>query len=70
MTRPDYPDFDIEAVNKTFMDWEHHKHEDIMDFRNNSYKSLMTGTQAPPHHTKWLDAMDDSMEAFLAKDGG
>ena len=66
----DYPDFDIEAVNKTFMDWEHHKHEDIMDFRNNSYKSLMTGTQAPPHHTKWLDAMDDSMEAFLAKDGG
>tara|TARA_B100000029_G_scaffold417466_1_gene422115 strand:+ start:312 stop:1655 length:1344 start_codon:yes stop_codon:yes gene_type:complete len=63
----DYPHFDIEATNKTFMAWEHHKHEDIMGFRNNSYKSLMTGTQAPPHHTKWLEAMDDSMEDFLAQ---
>ena len=26
----DYPNFDIEGVNKTFMEWEHHKHEDIM----------------------------------------
>ena len=62
----DYPDFDVEGTNKTFMEWEHHKHEDIMGFRNNSYKSLMTGIQAPPHHTKWMKAMDDSMEAFLA----
>jgi trimethylamine monooxygenase len=21
---------------------------------------------APPHHTPWLDALDDSMEAYLA----
>lgn len=62
----DYPQFDIEAVNQTFMDWEHHKHEDIMGFRNNSYKSLMTGIQSPAHHTKWMDALDDSMEVFLA----
>ena len=39
----DYPSFDIEGVNKTFMEWEHHKHEDIMGFRNNCYRSLMTG---------------------------
>ena len=61
----DYPNFDIEGVNKTFMEWEHHKHDDIMGFRNHSYKSLMTGTQAPPHHTAWLEAMDDSMETYL-----
>ena len=33
----DYPSFDIEGVNKTFMVWEHHKMDDIMGFRNNSY---------------------------------
>ncbi len=61
----DYPSFDIEGVNKTFMEWEHHKHEDIIGFRDNSYRSVMTGTMAPKHHTPWMKAMDDSMESFL-----
>jgi trimethylamine monooxygenase len=26
----------------------------------------MTGTMAPSHHTPWLHAMDDSLEAYLA----
>ena len=62
----DYPSFDIDGVNKTFLEWEHHKHDDIMAFRNHSYRSLMTGTMAPSHHTPWLHAMDDSLEAYLA----
>ena len=61
----DYPSFDVEAVNKTFMEWEHHKMENIMGFRNNAYRSLMTGTMSPKHHTPWLEEMDDSMEAYL-----
>jgi trimethylamine monooxygenase len=61
----DYPNFDIEGVNKTFMEWENHKHEDIMGFRNNSYRSLMTGTMSPKHHTPWVEEMDDTMEAYL-----
>lgn len=61
----DYPSFDIEGVNKTFMEWEHHKHEDIMGFRNNSYRSLMTGKMSPTHHTPWVEEMDDSMKAYL-----
>ena len=61
----DYPSFDIEGVNKTFMEWEHHKHDDIMGFRNNAYRSLMTGNQSPVHHTPWMQAMDDSMESYL-----
>jgi trimethylamine monooxygenase len=65
MEATDYPTFDIEAVNKTFMEWEHHKHDDIMGYRNNSYKSIMTGNVAPNHHTPWKDALDDSMEAYL-----
>ncbi len=61
----DYPSFDIEGTNRTFMEWEHHKMEDIMGFRNNAYRSLMTQTMSPKHHTPWLEAMDDSMESYL-----
>lgn len=61
----DYPSFDIETVNKTFMEWEHHKAEDIMGFRNNCYRSVMTGNMSPKHHTPWLTAMDDSLESYL-----
>lgn len=61
----DYPTFDIEAVNKTFMTWEHDKAADIMGYRNKSYRSLMTGNMQPIHHTPWLEAMDDSLEAFM-----
>ena len=63
----DYPTFDIEGTNKTFMEWEHHKMENIMGFRDNAYRSLMTGTMAPKHHTKWMEAMDDSLESYLGK---
>ena len=61
----DYPTFDVEGVNETFMEWEHHKHDDIMTFRDNAYASLMTGNMQPLHHTKWMEAMDDSMESYL-----
>ena len=61
----DYPSFDVEGVNKTFIEWEHHKHDNIMTFRNHSYPSLMTGNAQPLHHTEWLEAMDDSMESYL-----
>jgi len=55
----------IDGVNKTFFEWEHHKHDNIMTFRDKGFKSLMTGTQAPVHHTPWLEALDDSMECYL-----
>lgn len=61
----DYPTFNIEGVNKTFMEWECHKHENIMTFCNNSYRSLMTGNMQPEHHTPWKDALDDSLEDYL-----
>ena len=62
----DYPSFDVEGVNKAFLEWEHHKHENIMTFRNKAHRSLMTGNMQPIHHTPWLEAMDDSMESYLA----
>jgi hypothetical protein len=46
----DYPNFDIAAVNDTFLHWKHDKAENIMGYRDKSYRSLMTGTQSPPPH--------------------
>ncbi|WP_420555379.1 NAD(P)-binding domain-containing protein [Neptuniibacter marinus] len=63
----DYPTFDIEGVRQTFLEWKHHKKENIMTFRDHSYRSLMTGTMSPPHHTPWIDALDDSLEAYLSE---
>ena len=64
----DYPNFDIAAVNQTFLEWKHDKYEDIMGYRNKCHRSLMTGTLATPHHTSWLEALDDSLEAYLANE--
>ena len=36
-----------------------------MTFRDHGYVSPMTGTMAPPHHTTWARALDDSLEDYL-----
>ena len=61
----DYPSFDIDGANEAFFQWKKHKKENIMTFRDNGYKSVMTGTMAPAHHTPWVDALDDSMADYL-----
>ena len=65
LAETDYPSFDIEGTNKTFMEWEHHKAHNIMGFRDHAYRSLMTGNMSPTHHTPWVEALDDSMEEYL-----
>ncbi len=64
-SKSDYPAIDFELIRKHFKDWEHHKEEDIMTYRNNSFSSAVTGTIAPVHHTPWFEAMDDSMKVFM-----
>lgn len=66
LDQSDYPKFDTEGINQTFMDWEHHKHDDIMGYRDHGHRSLITGNNQPVHHTDWLKAMDDSMESYLS----
>ncbi len=61
----DYPTFDIEEACIAFKQWKGHKKQNIMTFRDNSYKSVITGTMAPAHHTPWKDAMDDTLESYL-----
>ncbi|MDC0434386.1 NAD(P)/FAD-dependent oxidoreductase [bacterium] len=62
----DYPSFDVDGADQAFFAWKKHKKENIMTFRDNAYKSVITGTMAPVHHTPWKDAMDDSKESYLA----
>jgi trimethylamine monooxygenase len=61
----DYPRLDVDEVAAMFKEWEHHKMENILTYRDKSYRSVLTGTMAPVHHTPWLKALDDSLEAFL-----
>ena len=61
----DYPNFDIEASNKAFFEWKKNKKKDIMGFRDQTHRSVMTGTMAPLHHTSWVKELNDSMESYL-----
>ena len=61
----DYPSFDVEGACKVCKESKGHKKKNIMTFRDNSYKSVITGSMAPIHHTPWKDAMDDTIESYL-----
>ena len=61
----DYPSFDVEGACQAFKAWKGRKKAGIMTFRDNGYKSVITGTMAPKHHTPWKDALDDSLEIYL-----
>jgi trimethylamine monooxygenase len=56
----------VRQMAELFKQWEQHKGEGIVTYRDRSYPSTLTGTMAPAHHTKWMQALDDSLEAFLA----
>ena len=61
----DYPSFDVDGACAAFFAWKQHKKDGIMTFRDHAYRSVITGTMAPLHHTPWQDALEDSMESYL-----
>lgn len=65
IAQTDYPSFDIEKVKQIFLQWRQHKRDNIMTFRDQTYRSVITGTMAAQHHTCWLKAYDDSLRAYL-----
>lgn len=65
LAETDYPRLDVDMCADLFKQWEHAKTEGILTYRDRSYPSTITGTMAPVHHTVWMKAMDDSLEAFL-----
>ena len=65
----DYPQFDLDMTAEMFKKWEHDKERSIVGYRDQSFKSPCTGTDAPMHHTTWMRAMDDSLGVFLNQPG-
>ncbi len=63
----DHPNIDTDMIDAMFKTWKGHKKADIMAYRDNGHQSPFTGTEAPIHHTPWVQAMDDSLEDFLAE---
>lgn len=62
----DYPEFDIDLTRDIFKQWEHHKDEDIATYRDRSgFASPITGTTSTLHHTRWWEALDDSMATYV-----
>ena len=70
MAKTDYPAIDLEDCNQAFYQWKKHKKQGIMTFRDHGYKSALTGKIAPPHHTPWVDALDDSLDCYLGEGKG
>lgn len=60
----DYPHFDIDAQAALFKRWLQDKQRDIMGYRNQCYRSVLTGSKAPPLAKPWMEIMDDSLESF------
>ena len=61
----DYPSFNVDDTDEAFFQWKKFKKQGIMTYRDRGHRSAMTGTDAPVHHTPWVEAMDDSMEDYL-----
>lgn len=62
----DYPEFNVDKVGDMFKEWLKDKEENILTYRDKTYKSVVTGTEAVQHHTEWMDELDDSKERYLA----
>lgn len=61
----DYPDFNVDEVGVMFKEWLKDKEENILTYRDKTFKSVVTGTKAVEHHTEWMDELDDSKERYL-----
>lgn len=64
----DYPAFDVDAVNALFKQWMQDKHNNILGYRDELHRSVVTGTMAAKHHTRWINAMDDSLDRYLSSE--
>lgn len=65
----DYPPFDLDLTREIFKEWEEHKDENILTYRDRyQFTSPVTGTRSTPHHTDWWHAMDDRMATYLDTD--
>lgn len=52
-------------VSDLFNAWEHHKYDNVLTYRDHGHVSKFTGKKAPPAPVTFMEAHDDSLEAFV-----
>ncbi|NLY65122.1 MAG: NAD(P)/FAD-dependent oxidoreductase [Alcaligenaceae bacterium] len=62
----DYPEFPVHQQAALFKQWQEDKKNDIMGFRNKTYRSTITGTMGAQLPKPWLEIKDDSLEGFMS----
>jgi len=66
----DYPHMNMDEYKNRFYEWEAHKQENIMTFRDNCYKNCHTGEMSPMltgpdgGQILWKDAMREDCESY------
>ena len=58
-------DIDKLDYSAEFKEWEHHKHSNILTYRDKTFRSKVTGIESIVHTPIWMNAKDDSMESYL-----
>ncbi|XP_053400389.1 uncharacterized protein LOC123556318 [Mercenaria mercenaria] len=56
---------DATKAGKLLHEWEQHKVENIVTYRDQCFTSVFTGTKSPKHSVPWWKAFDDSIDAFV-----
>lgn len=56
---------DIVKAVPLFEEWLKHRRENIADFRRKQFKSMYTGTLSPKPEKAFMEAFDDSIEAYI-----
>ena len=54
-----------DEIAELFIKWEHDIAEHILTYRDKNFRSVVTGTMASPLAKRWIECMDDSLQAFL-----
>jgi trimethylamine monooxygenase len=67
VARSDYPlrPDEVEKTKQHGLEWKMHKDGDIMGFRDQVFRSVVTGNMGRQYHTPWLTALDDSLESYV-----
>jgi len=61
----DCPRFNMEIWKAALHQWDDRRSENVFTYRDNCFKSPVTGMMSRLHHTPWKDAFDDSLECYL-----
>ena len=45
-------------LSEIFIEWEHHKHDNILTYRDKQFKNFFTGRLADANEKRWIDDLE------------